>query len=85
MISAEALEKVKETLESNIGERVKLKANRGRRRTYVDEGIIHDIYPSVFTVLVNIDEQSTRTLCYTYSDILTSNVELIVCKNNQRI
>jgi len=85
MISVEALEKVKETLESNIGERVKLKANRGRRRTYVNEGIIHDIYPSVFTVLVNIDEQSTRTLCYSYSDILTSNVELIVCKNNQRI
>lgn len=85
MISVEALEKVKETLESNIGERVKLKANRGRRRTYVNEGIIHDIYPSVFTVLVNIDEKSTRTLCYTYSDILTSNVELIVCKNNQRI
>ncbi len=85
MISVEALEKVKETLESNIGERVKLKANRGRRRTYVNEGIIHDIYPSVFTVLVNIDEKRTRTLCYTYSDILTSNVELIVCKNNQRI
>ena len=85
LISVEALEKVKETIESNIGERVKLKANRGRRRTYIDEGIIHDIYPSVFTVLVNIDEQSTRTLCYTYSDILTSNVELIVCKNNQRI
>ena len=85
MINAEALEKVRKTLESNIGERVKLKANRGRRRTYVDEGIIHDIYPSVFTVLVNIDEQSTRTLCYTYSDVLTSNVELVVCKNNQRI
>ncbi len=85
LISVEALEKVKETIESNIGERVNLKANRGRRRTYIDEGIIHDIYPSEFTVLVNIDEQSTRTLCYTYSDILTSNVELVVCKNNQRI
>ncbi len=85
MIDINAIEKVKETLESNIGERVKLKANRGRRRTYVNEGVIHDIYPSVFTVLVNIDKKSTRTLCYTYSDVLTSNVELIVCKNNERI
>lgn len=85
MINVEALDKVKETLESNVGEKVKLKANRGRRRTYVNEGIIHDIYPSVFTVLVNVDEQSTRTLCYTYSDVLTSNVELVVCKNNQKI
>ncbi|NLJ41571.1 MAG: Veg protein [Clostridiales bacterium] len=81
----EALDRVKDVLESNIGERVRLKANRGRRRTYVDEGVISDIYPSVFTVLVNTDDQGTRTLCYTYSDILTSNVELVVCKNNQRI
>lgn len=81
----EAVERVRETLESNIGERVKLKANRGRRRTYVNEGVINDIYPSVFTVLVDVDERSTRTLCYTYSDVLTSNVELVVCKNNQRI
>ncbi|HZJ58374.1 MAG TPA: Veg family protein [Clostridia bacterium] len=85
VINIDALDKVRETLESNIGERVKLKANRGRRRTYVNEGIINDIYPSVFTVLVDIDGQSTRTLCYTYSDVLTSNVELVVCKNNQRI
>ena len=85
MINMESVEKVRETLESNIGERVTLKANRGRRRTYVNEGVIHDIYPSVFTVLVDIDKQSTRILCYTYSDVLTSNVELVVCKNNQRI
>ena len=55
VINIDALDKVRETLESNIGERVKLKANRGRRRTYIDEGVINDIYPSVFTVLVDID------------------------------
>lgn len=85
MINIDALAKVRENVESNIGEKVRLKANRGRRRTYEDEGIIHDIYPSVFTVQVNLDDQTIRTLCYTYSDILTSNVELVICKNNERI
>lgn len=85
MINIDALAKVRENVESNIGEKVRLKANRGRRRTYEDEGIIHDIYPSVFTVQVNLDDETTRTLCYTYSDILTSNVELVICKNNEKI
>jgi len=85
MIDAEALVKVKQVLESNIGERVRLKANRGRKRCYVKEGVIHDIYPSIFTVKVNIDDRTVQTLSYTYSDVLTSNVELVVCKNNQRI
>lgn len=85
MIDIDALARVRESVESNIGEKVRLKANRGRRRTYENEGVIHDIYPSVFTVQVNQDEENARTLCYTYSDILTSNVELVICKNNERI
>lgn len=85
VIDTEALSKVKRTLESNLGERVKLKANRGRKRCYIKEGVIHDIYPSIFTIRVNINERSVQTLSYTYSDVLTSNVELVVCKNNERI
>lgn len=85
MIDMQAVAKVRETLESHVGDRVKLKANRGRRRTYVKEGVIHDVYPSIFTIQVNINEREVQTLCYTYSDVLTSNVELVICKNNKRI
>ena len=85
MIDLEAITKVRRTLESNVGERVHLKANRGRRKSYVKEGVINDTYPSIFTVLVDIDDSNEQMLSYTYSDVLTSNVELVVCKNNQRI
>lgn len=85
MINAEALIKVRKQVESNLGERVKLKANRGRRKSFIKEGIIHDAYPSVFTIKVNINDRAVQTLAYTYSDILTSDVEVVVCKNNERI
>jgi uncharacterized protein Veg len=85
MIDAQALMKVRKAVESNVGEKVKLKANRGRKKSFIREGVIHDVYPSIFTVRINIDDRSVHMLSFTYFDILTSDVEVVVCKNNERI
>ncbi len=85
VIDAEALARVKRVLESNVGQKVRLKANRGRKKSYIKEGVICDTYLKLFTVQVDIDTKSVQTLAYTYSDVLTSNVELVKCSNNQRI
>lgn len=85
MIDADALVKVRRALESNIGERVMLKANRGRRKTFIKEGIIEDAYSNVFTVVIDVDSRAVQRLSYTYSDVLTSNVELVVCSSNVKI
>ena len=85
VIDAEALAKVRKVVESNIGQKVKLKANRGRKKSYIKEGIINDTYGNIFTVRVDIDTKSVQTLSYTYSDVLTSNVELVVCSSNEKI
>ena len=85
LIDSDALGRVRKRLESNVGERVRLKANRGRKKCYVKEGIIHDTYGNIFTVRVDIDTKAVQTLSYTYSDVLTSNVELIVCSSNEKI
>jgi len=85
VIDAEAMVRVKHELESNIGERVMLKANRGRKKSFIKEGVIEDTYPSVFTIVVNMGSKTAQRLSYTYSDILTSSVELIVCKDNTKI
>lgn len=85
VIDAEALARVKKVLESNIGQKVRLKANRGRKKSYIKEGIISDTYLNLFTVQVDIDTRSVQTLAYTYCDVLTSNVELVKCSNNQKI
>ncbi len=85
VINAEALSRVREAVESNIGQKVRLKANRGRKRTYIREGVIVDTYGNIFTVEVDVNKKSVQTLSYTYSDILTSNVELTVCSSNKKI
>lgn len=85
MIDTQALLRARRAVESNIGEKVRLKANRGRRKLYIKEGIIDDTYGNVFTVRVDVDTKAVQTLSYTYSDLLTSNVELVVCRNNKKI
>ena len=85
VIDAKALASIKRVVESNIGQKVRLKANRGRKKSYIKEGVITDTYLNLFTVQVDIDTKSVLTLSYTYSDVLTSNVELVVCSNNQKI
>lgn len=85
MIDSEALARVKKAVESNVGQKVRLKANRGRKKSYIKEGIIDDTYGNIFTVRVDIDTKSVQTLSYTYSDVLTSNVELTVCSSNEKI
>ena len=85
LIDSDALGRIRERLESNVGEKVRLKANRGRKKCYIKEGIIHDTYGNIFTVRVDIDTKAVQTLSYTYSDVLTSNVELVVCSSNEKI
>lgn len=85
MIDSQALLKARRAVESNKGEKVRLKANRGRRKCYIKEGIIGDTYGNVFTVRVDTGTKAVQTLSYTYSDVLTSNVELVVCRNNEKI
>lgn len=62
-----------------------LKVNRGRRKNIIRKGVIDDIYPSVFTIVVEDELSNVQTLSYTYSDILISSIELTLCKNNEKI
>lgn len=39
---------IKRDIESHVGERVTLKANGGRRKTFVNEGVLEEAYPSIF-------------------------------------
>ena len=68
---------IKKQVQANIGKEVILKADMGRKRIKTKTGVIMDAFPSVFTVKVNNDFDVERTVSYSYSDILTSTVELI--------
>ncbi len=85
MAQERTLDSIKKSVQSNIGEQVMLKVNRGRRKNVIRQGVIDDTYPNVFTIVVEDDANNVQTLSYTYSDILISSIELTVCKNNERI
>jgi uncharacterized protein Veg len=79
------LMQIKKSIETCIGERVQLKSNKGRKKFCIREGIIENTYPSIFTVKFENEYEMTRRVSYSYTDILTNVVELVICKNNRKI
>ena len=64
-----------------IGRRVRVRANKGRHKYSVAEGVIQESYPSIFTVRINADEDNAeRVVSYSYTDVLTRDVQLVICK-----
>lgn len=85
MSSPRALADIKKDLESFVGSRVKLKANKGRNRIVEREGVLESIYPNIFVVKIN-ERKVERRVSYSYADVLTSTVELFVYgKQNEEI
>jgi uncharacterized protein Veg len=80
-----SLDRIRKDIETCVGERVRLKANKGRKKTFVKEGIIESTYPSIFVVKIITDQDSIRRVSYSYSDVLTETVELTICSENRKI
>ncbi len=74
-VPRDVLCEIRKRLERHVGETVRLKANRGRRKTYEKEGVLESIYPSIF--VIRVDEQDyNQRLTFSYADVLTETVEL---------
>ncbi len=77
MSSPRAISDIKRDLESFVGSKIRLKANRGRNRIIEKEGVLESIYPNIF--VIKIDERKVeRRVSYSYADVLTETVELFV-------
>lgn len=76
---------IKKNIETCIGERVQLRSNKGRKKFFIREGVIENTYPSIFTIRFENEYETTRRVSYSYTDVLTNTVEVIVCKNNRKI
>ncbi|SHG41048.1 biofilm formation stimulator Veg [Ornithinibacillus halophilus] len=73
---AKTLIEIKQGLEGQVGKRLKLRANGGRRKTIERCGILAETYPSVFIVELDQDENAFERVSYSYADVLTETVEL---------
>lgn len=78
MIEKADLDICRRGMQAYVGRRVKLKSSGGRKRTIVQEGILDNCYPNVFTVRCCQHKTYQETVSFSYVDILTRVVEIAV-------
>lgn len=76
------LSEIKQNLEAYVGQRIRLKANRGRKKVVENVGILESTYPNIFVVKLDEDEDAVRRVSFSYSDVLTETVELSLCSED---
>ncbi len=69
------LSAIKEEIENHIGEKIVLRDSGGRRKVFVKNGVIEKTYSSIF--VVKLDGTYDRRISYSYSDVLTKNVQIV--------
>ena len=74
------ISKVRASVHQQCGNRVKIQLDRGRNKVDIQEGVIQKAYPSVFTILVD-DEQDNapQSLSFSYTDIITKDIRMKLC------
>ncbi len=74
MAERTALEAIRETLDSHLGEKVTVRASEGRKKVFHREGVLERTYPSIF--VVRFHDEESRHMSWSYIDVLTDTVEL---------
>jgi uncharacterized protein Veg len=74
------LDRIREDLGGFVGEAIRIRANRGRKKIFEVEGVLEQTYPKVFVVRFK-ERQIERRVSYSYADLLTQAVELTVGEN----
>ena len=81
--SRNVLAEIRRDLENYVGKRVRIRANKGRRRIVEREGTLEKTYPNLFVIKLD-EEYQNRRLSYTYADLLTAMVEVSVYNGKER-
>lgn len=75
MICREDITNLKTDIEGKMGQKIIVKGSLGRSKTFEKEATIEKVYPNIFVVKY---EENERNVTYSYTDILTRNVEVQV-------
>ena len=71
---------VRRAVAKHVGSRVQVRSNLGRHKYDVTEGVITQTYPCIFLVEVrNEAEDLCQTYSYSYTDVITRDVQLRLC------
>ncbi|KAA1036183.1 MULTISPECIES: biofilm formation stimulator Veg [Macrococcus] len=74
---------IKKILDCQLGNRIVLRANGGRKKLIERSGVLKETYPSVFIVELDQDKHNFERVSYTYTDVLTENVQVTFVNENQ--
>ena len=75
MICKTDITNLKTDILDKVGQKIIVKGSLGRSKEFEKEGTIEKAYPNIFVVKY---EENDRTASYTYTDLLTRNVEVDV-------
>lgn len=75
------INKVRASVHKQCGSKVMIQLDRGRNKVDIQEGVIQNAYPSVFTILVNDhdDNNPPQLLSFSYTDIITRDIRMKLC------
>ncbi|RGR84687.1 ABC transporter permease [Heyndrickxia coagulans] len=76
---------IKRSLDSNLGKRLMLRANGGRRKTIERSGVLAETYPAVFVIELDQEENAFERVSYSYADVLTKTVQLVFMDKQQEV
>lgn len=75
-------EELKSIVGQHCGKRVFYHAANGRRRSKDDVAVIEAVYSSLFTLHL---EKTDTVISFRYTDLLTHDVELVLCETGEKI
>ena len=75
------ISKVRASVHQQCGSRVKIQLDRGRNKVDIQEGVIQQAYPSVFTVLIDDEfkQNPPQLVSFTYTDVITKDIRMQLC------
>ena len=69
------LAEIKQDLDAFVGQKICLRAVKGRRQVVEKVGLLEKTYPYVFVVKVEGEKGPSRRVSFSYTDILTRSVQ----------
>ncbi|PKM88251.1 MAG: Veg protein [Firmicutes bacterium HGW-Firmicutes-12] len=84
MSARKVLNDIKRDLEPFVGDKIRLRANRGRKKVIEKTGVLESTYPNIFVIRLD-EKQIERRISFSYADILTDSVQLTVSRGDEDI
>lgn len=75
MINKNDISNLKNEIGEKIGQKIIVKGSLGRNKPFEEEVVIKETYPNVFVVNY---EEGNRNVSYSYTDVLTRDLEVSV-------